>query len=53
MKELHQVQKSEWTQFRGPTASGIASPDANPPTEFGEDKNLYVHTSENLYAFQK
>jgi hypothetical protein len=41
MKELHQVQKSDWTQFRGPTASGIASPHANPPTEFGEDKNLF------------
>ena len=34
------TQNSVWNQFRGPNASGIASPDANPPIEFGEDKNL-------------
>ncbi len=33
-------QHSEWNQFRGPNASGIAARDAKPPLEFGEDKNL-------------
>jgi outer membrane protein assembly factor BamB len=33
-------EKTAWTQFRGPNASGMASPEANPPTDFGEDQNL-------------
>lgn len=30
---------SDWPQFRGPNGSGVAK-DANPPIEFGPDKNL-------------
>lgn len=30
---------ADWPQFRGPNGSGVAS-DANPPLEFGRDKNL-------------
>ncbi|MDF1571798.1 MAG: PQQ-binding-like beta-propeller repeat protein [Bacteroidales bacterium] len=33
-------QHSEWNQFRGPNASGIAAPDAKPPVKFGEGQNL-------------
>lgn len=29
-----------WSQFRGNNGSGIADETANPPVEFGEDKNL-------------
>ena len=29
----------QWAHWRGPTGNGV-SPDANPPTEFGPDKNL-------------
>jgi len=29
-----------WSQFRGPNCSGVASPDDQPPAEFGEDNNL-------------
>lgn len=29
-----------WSQFRGPNCSGTASPNDQPPTEFGEAKNL-------------
>lgn len=31
--------KAEWSQFRGPNGSGVAS-DAHPPVEFGPEKNL-------------
>ncbi|MBZ0257405.1 PQQ-like beta-propeller repeat protein, partial [bacterium] len=31
--------KSQWDRFRGPNGSGVAV-DANPPIEFGPDKNL-------------
>ena len=30
----------QWSQFRGPNASGVADSDAKPPVEFGPDKNL-------------
>ena len=30
----------EWSQFRGPNCSGIASGSASPPIEFGENNNL-------------
>lgn len=30
---------NSWTQFRGPGGSGVAA-DANPPVEFGEEKNM-------------
>jgi outer membrane protein assembly factor BamB len=29
-----------WPDFRGPNCSGIASPDQDPPTTFGTDKNV-------------
>jgi outer membrane protein assembly factor BamB len=31
---------TEWPQFRGPNASGVAAPDATPPLEFGPSKRL-------------
>ena len=29
-----------WPNFRGPIGNGVAPADANPPIEFGPDKNL-------------
>jgi outer membrane protein assembly factor BamB len=29
-----------WPQFRGPNGSGVASPEANPPVEFGPTENV-------------
>lgn len=34
------AQSSDWPQFRGPNASGVAAPDATPPVEFGPSKRL-------------
>jgi outer membrane protein assembly factor BamB len=30
----------DWPQWRGPNGSGAASPDANPPTKWGETENV-------------
>jgi outer membrane protein assembly factor BamB len=30
----------DWPQWRGPSLTGSAAPDANPPTEWGPDKNV-------------
>src|SRR5688572_24769075 len=30
----------DWPQWRGPTGSGVASPDANPPTKWSETENV-------------
>lgn len=35
---------TEWFQFRGTNALGIASKSATPPTDFGPDKNLIWKT---------
>ena len=38
------VPSSEWPQWRGPTGDGVAAANANPPTEWGEDKNILFQT---------
>jgi hypothetical protein len=32
--------ESNWAQWRGPTGTGAAAPDADPPTQWGEGKNV-------------
>ena len=39
------AQNSDWLQFRGENASGIAPNDATPPVEFNPDKNVLWKTS--------
>jgi hypothetical protein len=34
------AQGGDWTRFRGPTGDGIAPPEADPPVEWGENKNV-------------
>ena len=38
-EDFTQEKLSNWHQFRGPDGNGVAA-NANPPTEFSEDKNL-------------
>ena len=35
------AQNSDWLQFRGPNASGIAPENAKPPVEFGPENNVF------------
>ncbi len=37
---LAHAQSAEWPQFRGPNASGIAAPEAQPPLEFSPSKHM-------------
>ncbi|HBC86011.1 MAG TPA: hypothetical protein DCZ94_03565 [Lentisphaeria bacterium] len=36
---------SDWPQWRGPTATGEASPDANPPVSWSEESNIAWKTA--------
>src|SRR5436190_9020366 len=38
LPSLATPQTATWPQFRGPNASGVATPNATPPTEFGPVK---------------
>ena len=38
-EEGTRVESNAWSQWRGPLATGVA-PDANPPVEWAEDKNI-------------
>src|SRR5688572_33337082 len=35
-----ETKQADWPQWRGPTMTGSAAPDADPPTEWGESKNV-------------